>query len=84
MGEKRHAKKVVLLREGVDTNYKFEVFPGDMFPGKTFKDLLGDPITRDRSRLYRLRINGKWFPARRKILYTKSQLNETLINFVGE
>lgn len=84
MGEKRHAKKIVLLRRGVETTCKIEVFPGELFPGKTFLNLSGEVVTRDRSRLYRLRIGGKWFPAREKILYTKTQLNEILINLIGE
>ncbi len=84
MGEKRHAKKVVLVRDTPEKHSKIEVFSGEEFLGKTFNDILGEPLTVDRSSLYRLRINGKWFPARKKILYTKSQLNEILSNLVGE
>lgn len=84
MGEKRHAKKVILTRKGNETTRKIEVFDGILFPGKTFVDLLGDPAEADRKGLYRLRIDGKWFPARRKLLYTKDQLNQVLIKLVGE
>jgi len=84
MGEKRNAKKVILARKGGETLRKIEVFEGSLFPGKTFVDLLGDPITGDREGLYRLRIDGKWFPARRKLLYTRDQLNQVLVRIVGE
>lgn len=84
MGEKRHAKKVILTRKGNETTRKIEVFDGILFPGKTFVDLLGDPAEADRKGLYRLRIDGKWFPARRKLLYTKDQLNQVLVKLIGE
>lgn len=84
MGEKRHAKKVILTRKGNETTRKIEVFDGILFPGKTFVDLLGDPADEERDELYRLRIDGKWFPARRKLLYTKDQLNQVLVKLIGE
>lgn len=84
MGEKRHAKKIILVRKGNETTRKIEVFPGEMFPGKTFVNLLGDPAPTERKGLYRLRIDGKWFPARQKMLYEKDQLNRILTQFIGE
>lgn len=84
MGEKRQAKKVILSRKGNETTRKIEVFDGLLFPGKTFVDLLGDAAEEDRKGLYRLRVDGKWFPARRKLLYTKSQLNQILVKMIGE
>jgi len=84
MGERRHAKKVILSRKGNETTRKIEVFEGDLFPGKTFVDLLGDPANEDRRGLYRLRVDGKWFPARRKLLYTRDQLNQILVKMIGE
>lgn len=84
MGEKRHAKKIILVRKGNETTRKIEVFPGEMFPGKTFVNMLGDTATPDRTGLYRLRIDGKWFPARQKMLYDKDELNKILIQLIGE
>jgi hypothetical protein len=84
MGEKRHAKKIILLRKGNETTRKIEVFHGETFPGKTFVNMLGDPANLDRTGLYRLRIDGKWFPARQKMLYSKSELNKILTQFIGE
>ena len=83
MGDKRLAKKVILVRRGNETTRKIEVFRGDLFPGKTFKDLLGNPAD-ERDTLYRLRIDGKWFPARQKLLYSKDELNRVLQTLVGE
>lgn len=84
MGDKRLAKKVILVRRGNETTRKIEVFPGHLFPGKTFKDLLGHPAEDVREDLYRLRIDGKWFPARQKLLYSKEELNKVLQTLVGE
>lgn len=84
MGEKRHAKKVILIRRGNETTRKIEIFEGDLFPGKTFVDAIGEPVTPDRTDFYRIRLDGKWFPARRKMLYTKEQLNQLIVQLVGE
>jgi len=46
--------------------------------------LMGEPVTEGREKLFRLRINGKWFPARRKILYTREDVNYLLIEMIGE
>jgi len=84
MGEKRHARKVILVRRGNETTRKIEVFDGDLFQGKTFINMLGGVANTDRDDLYRLRIDGKWFPKRQKILYNKEQLNQLLAKFIGE
>jgi len=84
MGEKRHAKKVILIRKGSETTRKIEVFDGSLFPGKTFVDMLGDPVGKGRTDLYRLRIDSKWFPARQKMLYDREGLNRLLLQFIGE
>ena len=84
MGEKRHAKKVILVRRGQEDTRKVEVFCGDLFPGKTFEDMLGEDVREGREFLFRLRVDGKWFPARRKTLYTKEELNHILTEIVGE
>lgn len=84
MGDKRLAKKVILLRRGKETTHKIEVFDGRLFPGKTFTSLLGEPLPEERYDRFRLRINGKWFPARQKLLYSREELNKVLTTLVGE
>lgn len=84
MGDKRLAKKVILVRRGNETTRKIEVFPGDLFPGKTFVSMIGEPAPEIRDHLYRLRLDGKWFPARQKLLYSKDELNKMLQTLVGE
>jgi hypothetical protein len=84
MGEKRHPAKVILVRGDRLPGRKIEIFSGDLFSGKTFYNLLGESVTEGRQHLFRLRINGKWFPARRKILYTSEDVNHLLIEIIGE
>ena len=84
MGEKRQPRKVLLVRRGNETERKIEIFDGDLFPGRTFTDVTGEQLEEDREYLSRLRVNGKWFPARRKILFRRHELNETLFRLIGE
>lgn len=86
MGEKRQAKKVITVKRGANTTRKIEVFSGSLFTGKTFVDVLSDdiPASSDRSTLYRLRVNGKWFPAREKVLYDLGAVNEIVLKLIGE
>lgn len=84
MGEKRHPDKVILIRGGVSPCRKIEVFSGSLFSGKTFYNLMGEPLSETRSDLFRIRVNGKWFPARRKILYAREDVNHLLIEVIGE
>jgi len=84
MGDKRSAKKVLLVRKGAETTRKIEIFQGGLFYGRTFILSSGESAPKDRSDLYRLRVNGKWFPARQKLLLNKDELNTLIIKLVGE
>lgn len=85
MGERRQPRRTILIRQGNTTLKKIEIFEGSLFPGKTFTDIMGEPLKEtDRSLLSRLRVNGKWFPARRKILFQRHELNEALFRLIGE
>ena len=84
MAEKRQAKTVILVRKGAEKARKIEVFEGFLFEGSTFKTLGGEAAPKERSGLARLRVNGKWFPARRKVLLTRKELHDILIKTLLE
>ena len=86
MADRRQARKTLLVRQGNNTLKKIEIFDGELFPGRTFTNSLGEPLKDedDRGYLNRLRVNGKWFPARRKILFQRHELNEILFRLIGE
>lgn len=86
MADRRLARKTILVRRGSETIKKIEIFDGDLFEGKTFLTSLGEPIPveLDRADLVRVRLNGKWFPGRRKILFQRHELNELLFRLIGE
>lgn len=83
MGERRKPHKTVIIKEPNRTS-KIEVFDGSEFGGSTFRNLLGELVNGERNGMFRLRINGRWFPARGKVLYDKKQLNRLLMERIGE
>lgn len=82
MSEKRQAKTVILVRKGTEKARKVEIFEGFLFEGSTFRTLAGEAAPSERSGLARLRVNGKWFPARRKVLLTRKELHDILIKVI--
>lgn len=75
MADKRKPETVLWVRHGTGRSTKVEVFSGGQFADlRKFTDKRGRPVTAETSpRMYRLRVNGVWFPAGKRLLFTPSQ-----------
>lgn len=75
MAEKRKPETVLWVRHGTGRSTKVEVFNGSQFAdARKFTDKKGRPIDPAAVHLlHRLRVNGVWFPAGKRYLFTTSQ-----------
>ncbi len=73
---------VLMRAKGVTT--KIEVFEGSLFSLRRATDIVGNRIPKESVADYvRLRINGKWFPAKTTTLYTREQLHSIIVRFAN-
>lgn len=81
MAEQRKPLVTLTISHPAKPPSRMEMFNGELFWGRTFKDILGDPIPAeaDRGGYVRLRINGRWFPARQKVLYSREQAYRIIV-----
>lgn len=75
MSERRKATTVLWIRHEKQLGTKVELFAGEMFERlELFRDKDGEPITaNNRGHYFRLRVDGLWYPAGRRVLFTKNQ-----------
>ena len=76
MAEKRKPDTVLWVRHGTRRSFKVELFRAEQFSTSSrFTNKQGEPIWEFRvpGLHHRLRVNGVWFPAGRRVLYTQQQ-----------
>lgn len=79
MSEKRKPISAVLLKPPGKRTTKVEFFQGAEFTSGIYYSLAGKALTPARQAgRYRLRVSGKWFPGRRRVLYTRQEITKLL------
>lgn len=75
MSERRKPFLTVRMRSGPSkTPMRVEMFKADIFGVPGMCDVLGNPVPDYQKDEYvRIRINGKWFPAKTRTIYTRDQ-----------
>lgn len=75
MAERRKPDTVLWVRHEKGRSIKVEVFHSAHFERlQLFTDRAGKAIPlNNRDHYYRIRVDGVWFPAGRRVLYTKNQ-----------
>lgn len=75
MADKRKPETVLWVRHGKGSAHKVEIFSAGQFSAPhRFLDKNGHPIPANNlAHYHRLRVDGVWFPAGRRTLFTKNQ-----------
>jgi len=75
----------ITLKPKGGASLKIEVFEGRLFSARSATDLLGAPLSRaEAGKMVRLRVNGRWFPAKTVTLYSREQLHSLLAKFSNQ
>ncbi|WP_422451871.1 hypothetical protein [Endozoicomonas sp. ALC066] len=83
MSESRKPKVTLRVRFQGKKAVKIDLFPASEFPKSGALRPDGEPITGTKaktSRLFRMRVNGRWFPVgMKKVFYTRQQVMDMLL-----
>lgn len=72
---------VVTVRPRKAKNTKIELFSGADFAAERFSHKDGSEVS-DTAKLYRLRVAGKWYPEKSRVLYSVDEVMEMAVDLL--